>query len=375
MSESAGEKTHAPTPKRKQDAIDKGDVLRSKEFGTALVVLAGVMWLIFAGPSLIAAFKAVMTESLVFGRADVADFEPLRPLKAVGVKLLPSIAALFALTIGAAIASAAGLGQLRFNGSLLAPKGSRINPMSGLSRMFGKQGIIELLKSLLKVALLGSIGTWLLWSSAKDAMGFTAAGIETSIARVGDSFVTLLLVMSLGLVVIAGIDVPVQLVRLLGKLRMSFQEIKDEHKQSEGSPELKGHLRQRQREILKGGARKAVAESHVVITNPTHFAIALRYDRGRDAAPVVAAKGRGATALAIRELAAENGVPVLEYPSLARAVYYTSREGQEIRDDLYMAVAAVLAFVFGLNRQAGGGQPSVLVPEGARFDEFGNREK
>ena len=152
---------------------------------------------------------------------------------------------------------------------------------------------------------------------------------------------------------------------------MSKQEIKDEHKESEGNPETKGQQRARARAMLNGGARKAIAEAHVVLTNPTHFAVALRYERGRDQVPVVVAKGRGATALAIRELAAEAAVPVLEYPQLARAVYYTAKEGQEVRDDLYLAIATVLAFVFGLNQAAGGSPPPVDVPTGARFDENG----
>ena len=177
--------------------------------------------------------------------------------------------------------------------------------------------------------------------------------------------------MSAGLVAIAAVDLPLQLIRRLGTLRMSKQEVKDEHKESEGSPEAKQAQRQRQREMAKKGLRKGVAEAHVVLTNPTHFAVALRYDRGRDQVPVVVAKGRGQTALAIRELAAENQVPVLEYPAVARALYYTARENQEIRDDLYQAIAVILAFVFNLNHQAGGSPPPVAVPDSARFDENG----
>ena len=174
------------------------------------------------------------------------------------------------------------------------------------------------------------------------------------------------------MVAIAMFDVPTQIMQLLRKLRMTKQEVKDEHKESEGNPEMKGHLRAKQREMLSGGMKQAIAEAHVVLTNPTHFAVALRYDRGRDQVPVVVAKGRGATALAIREAAKEIALPVLEYPALARAVYYTSREGQEVRDDLYLAIATVLAFVFNLNAAAGGtAQPPVEVPESARFDEHG----
>jgi flagellar biosynthetic protein FlhB len=371
--EDMGEKTEAPTPKRRQDAIDKGEILRSKEFATAAVVLGGCLWLAMSGPALIDAFKAVMIESLQFGRADVEDFQPLRPLKATGALLGPSLAILFALTIVTAVASQAGLGSARLNPKMLQWKGSRINPGAGLKRMFGMQGLIELGKSMLKVVLLASIGAWLLWSIKEESLGLVAGNIDGSVSALGDTLVLVLLAMAGGLLLIAGIDVPIQIVRLLGKLRMSHKEIRDEHKEAEGSPELKAALRQRQRQILKGGARKAVESAHVVLTNPTHFAVALRYERGRDEIPVVVAKGRGATALAIRELAGELAVPVLEYPTLARAVYYTSREGQQIRDDLYVAIATVLAFVFGVNARAGGAQPSVLVPDSALFDENGER--
>ncbi|PZO91997.1 MAG: flagellar biosynthesis protein FlhB [Sphingomonas sanxanigenens] len=375
MSDDFGEKTEAPTPKRRKDAIDKGEILRSRDFATAAVVLSGCAWLAFAGPSLIGAFKAVMVESLQFGRGDIDDFQPLRPLMATGIKLAPSLGALFALTMVAAIASQAGLGSARFNASLFAFKGSRINPASGLKRMFGLQGLIELGKSLLKVLLLGAIGVWLLWSIRNDALGLVAGDVERSVGSLGHIFVVVLLTMAGGLLLIAGVDVPIQMVRLFAKLKMSRKEIQDEHKESEGSPEMKAALRRRQHQLLKGGARKAVESAHVVLTNPTHFAVALRYERGQDEVPVVVAKGRGATALAIRELAGELGKPVLEYPSLARAVYYTSREGQQIRDDLYVAIATVLAFVFGVNMRAGGEQPSVLVPESARFDENGRPER
>jgi flagellar biosynthetic protein FlhB len=162
----------------------------------------------------------------------------------------------------------------------------------------------------------------------------------------------------------------------MGRLRMSKQEVRDEHKQTEGSPELKGAIRRRQHEVLRGSARSAVAEATVILTNPTHFAVALRYRPGEDAAPVVVARGRGATAEAIRELAKESTVPILSYPQLARALYFTTRTGHVIREDLYMSVAAVLAFVFNLDAAlaSGGAQPPVDVPAGARFDEKGRPE-
>lgn len=373
MSEDSGERTQAPTEKRKKDAVKQGDVLRSRDFATALVVLVGVVWLIAFGPSLMSACRELMTASFQFGRADIEDFSPFRPLVQAGWKLAPSLGALFAMTIGATVAGQALLGSLGFNASLLAPKANRVNPASGLKRIFGMGGWIELGKSLLKVALLGTIGAWVLWKSTRATFGLASSDLGTALGTLNGTFIGILIAMAMGLLAIAGIDVPIQAFRLFAKLRMSHQEVRDEHKESEGSPEAKQHIRNRQREILTGGARKAVAEAHVVLTNPTHFAVALRYDRGRDQVPVVVAKGRGATALAIREFAAELKTPVLEYPMLARAVYYTSREGQEVRDDLYMAIATVLAFVFNLNAAAGGAQvqPPIDVPTGARFDENG----
>ena len=371
MADEFGEKTEAPTPKRRKDAWEKGDILRSRELATALVMMAGVAWLIMLGGNLLAACKALMAESFRFDHADIEDFAPWRPLVQAGWHLLPSLAGLFAITIVAAILSQAGLGSLGFNASLLAPKASRVNPASGLKRIFGMQGWTELGKSLLKIVLLGAIGAWMLWKAQHMTIGLAAADLPNAIAALGGTLMAILIAMAGGLALIAGIDVPIQLIRLLAKLRMTKQEIKDEHKESEGSPEAKANIRQRQRAMLGRSVKKAVAEAHVVLTNPTHFAVALRYDRGRDQVPVVVAKGRGATALAIRELAGEVALPVLEYPALARAVYYTSREGQEVRDDLYLAIATVLAFVFGLNAQAGGTQPPIDIPSGARFDENG----
>ena len=373
MAESFGEKTEAPTPKRKRKAVEEGQLLKSRDFGTALIVLIGCAWMALLGPSLLAACKEVMAASFSFGRGDIDHFEPLRPLASAGWKLAPSLIGLFALSIVGAIASQAALGSFGWNNKLLMPKGSRVNPASGLKRIFGPTGWIELGKSLLKVLLLGAMGGWMLWSMTGRMMGLTSTDIEGAVGVLGGQFIFLLFVMAAGLVVIAGIDLPIQIIRHLRGLRMSKEEIKEEHKESEGSPELKAAQRQRQREILKGGYRKTVATAHVVLTNPTHFAVALRYDRGRDQVPVVVAKGRGATALAIRELAAEFQVPILEYPQLARAVYYTSRENQEVRDDLYMAIATVLAFVFGVNAKAGSAQPAISVPETALFDENGQK--
>jgi len=378
MSEAGGERTEAPTQKRKDDARKKGDVLRSREFATALVMLAGVMWMVMAGPALIRACAQVMATSFRFGRADIEDFSPFRPLLEAGAALLPSLLILFAVTLAAAIVSGLAMGSGAFNGSLIAPKASRINPASGLKRIFGMNGWIELGKNLIKVVLLGAIGGWMLWKSRTATLGLAASDLNTALSQLGSTFLAIMVAMAGGLALIAAGDLPIQIIRRLAKMRMSKQEVKDEHKESEGNPEAKGQQRAKMRAMASGNMRKAVGEAHVILTNPTHFAVALRYDRGKDQVPVVVAKGRGATALAIRELATESRVPVLEYPLLARAVYYTSKENQEVRDDLYMAIATVLAFVFGLNAAAGGTaagvQPFVTVPKDARFDENGMKQ-
>ncbi|MDQ1229048.1 flagellar biosynthesis protein FlhB [Sphingomonas sp. SORGH_AS_0879] len=371
MSE-GGEKTEAPTQKRREKARDDGQILRSRDLAAALVMMAGIAWLIFAGPTLLAACKAVMAASFQFSHADVEDFEPFRPLMEAGWKLAPSLASLFAVTIVATIASQAGLGSLHFNPKAIAPKPSKLNPASGLKRIFGMQGWTELGKSLLKVVLLGAIGAYMLWKSSRTTMGLAQSDLNSALGSLGGTFISVLLVMGMGLVLIAGFDVPLQIFQLFSKLKMTKQEVKDEHKESEGNPEAKAHIRGKQREMSRRAVRAAVQEAHVILTNPTHFAVALRYERGQDEVPVVVARARGATALAIREMAGEYAKPVLEYPQLARAVYYTSREGQEVRADLYQAIAVVLAFVFGLNAGAGGtAQPPVEVPVDARFDENG----
>ncbi len=375
MAEYEGDKTEAPTAKRRKDALDRGEILKSRDFATALIVLAGCGWIAMLGPQMVKACEGLMTASFRFDRADIEDWSPMRPLIQAGLGFAPTVGGLFLIAMIAAVFSQAGLGSFRFNGSLLQPKFSRINPASGLKRMVGPTGWIELGKSLLKVALLGSIGAWLLWKTAQPTLGLsTSSDVAGVVGHLGGTFVWILFTMAGGLVLIAGIDLPIQIVRLLGKLRMSKQEVRDENKETEGSPEAKQHLRQRQREMSRRSVRQAVATADVILTNPTHFSVALRYDRVNDNAPVVVAKGRGITALAIRDVAGEEKIPILEYPALARAVYYTSREGQEIRDDLYAAVATVLAFVFGLNQRAGAVQPAIEVPPTARFDENGVKQ-
>ena len=374
-SNGGGEKTEKPTPKKLQDAAKKGDILQSKELATALVVMAGIGWIAITGPSVVDSLSEMLIKALRFRREDITDFAPA----ARGMSLLTGIALpvggiLLATTL-AAIAGPAILGSLGFRPGAFAPKASKLNPAAGLKRMFGMQGLIELLKSIAKVGLLGSIGVWVIWDRLTAIIGLGKAGIAPAMSDLGNMFIMTCLIMAGGLFVIAGIDVPSQIMQRSKRLGMSKQDIKDEHKESEGSPELKGQIRRRQFEVLSGSARQAVAESSVIITNPTHFAVALRYKPGQDAAPVVVAKGCDAIAAAIRDLADQNGVTVLQYPDLARAIYFTSRPGHIVNEGLYMAVATVLAFVFRVeNRMASEmDRPFINVPDDLRFDADGRK--
>lgn len=370
------QKTEAPTEKRKRDSAEKGDVLQSKELATALVIIAGAAWLALVGKLLVGSMGEMLVDGLTFDAQAVRGFDPATTtLRLLAAIMLP-VAALFGLTLLAAIAAPALLGSLGFRTGALGFKANKMNPMTGLGRMFGMQGLVELGKSIVKVVLLGAIGVWLLMDQARGLVGLSAAEIGPALGSVGETFVLAVLVMALALAGIALIDVPAQFLQRQSRLKMSKQEVKEEHKQTEGSPELKAQIRHRQHQVARGSARAAVAEATVILTNPTHFAVALRYRPGEDIAPIVVARGRGATAAAIRELAGEAAVPILSYPQLARAIYFTTRTGHIVREDLYMAVATVLAFVFNLNEQVGAAlhQPPIDVPAAARFDETGRPE-
>lgn len=371
MSEDAGEKTFAPTQKRIRDAAKKGDVLRSRELATAGATLVAAAWLLIAGPWMLRLLAEALRSGFTWDRTALEDFEPGKLLLTAAMAIVPPIAILGAGVILISVGSQLGFGEGRWIAGNLAPKASRINPMSGLKRMFGANGWIEMGKGLAKVALLGTLA----YSWGKDRIG-TLSGLGRGslfdqLAYGWHEIVMLLFWLSAGLVIIAFIDFPMQWWRQRNRLMMSMQEMRDEHKEAEGSPEKKAALKDRQRKIAMGGMIPAVKEAQFILTNPTHFSVALAYDPEKAGAPIVLAKGKGERALAMRELAAEYKVPVLEYPALARSVYYTTRERQMIHEDLYVAVAAILAFVFALKRGEHPPRPDVDVPLTLRFDVDG----
>jgi flagellar biosynthetic protein FlhB len=374
--ETAGEKTFAPTQKRREDAAKNGDVLRSRELATLAATGAGALGLYALGSWLAEGMAGVARAGFRFDRAALDGFTPGAIMADAALAALPPVMALGAIVALVTTASQLLLGQ---DGRWIAGnagfKGRRINPLSGLKRIFGTQGLIELAKGLAKLALLGGIA-WV-WAEDRvpDLLALGAMPLEAQVAAALDAITSLAGALLIGLVVIAAIDYPLQRFQRDKRLKMSLQEVRDENKQSEGSPEMKSARRQRQRDLARGGVAKAMQEAQFVIVNPLHFAVALTYDPARAPAPLLLAKGRGETALAMREIAAEEGLPVLEYPTLARAVYFTTRPNQMVREELYVALASLVAFVMALKRGQRPRRPVVEVPEALRFDGDGRQER
>lgn len=371
MSEDSGEKNFAPTEKRLADAAKNGDVLRSKDAGSAAVILVGGAWLVFAWPHLMQGLSGFTREAFLFDAAAIRDFDVTRLGIAALLLAVPAIFSLAVPVIIVTLITQLGLGRGRWVGGNLAFKGSRVNPLSGLKRMFGMQGLIEIGKGLLKVSMLGAIAYGWWRGSAAELAGLGRGNLAGQLALAWDAITSLVFALGGGLLVIALVDFPLQWLQQQKRLKMSFQDMRDENKESEGSPEMKAARRQRQRDIAMGSVSAAMREAQFVITNPSHFAIALSYDPAKASAPVVLAKGKGDKALAMKELARELDTPTLEIPQLARSLYFTTRERQVICEDLYSAVAWVLAHVMSLKRGENPTLPAIDIPAALRFDADG----
>ncbi|HEY9090347.1 flagellar type III secretion system protein FlhB [Parasphingorhabdus sp.] len=370
-----GEKTEAPTPKKLKDSAEKGDVLQSRDLGGAMVTFVGTVAIVIFGGVLYQALADMLANALVFDHRDVEQFEVGNRSFSLVSGLVPSFMGLFVALLVAAIATPALLGSFGFRWSAIKPKPSKLDPIKGMGKIFGTNGLMELGKSIMKVLLLGVVGGTILFTHLGDLAQMGAQDLNMAVASYASLFLKLLMGITVSLVLIAMIDVPIQLFQRTKRLKMSKQEIKDEYKQSEGSPDTRAIQRQRRSEMLSDSTRKAVADATVLLVNPTHFAVALRYDREQDYAPVVLGKGCDAIALAMREMAAEVGTPVMEYPELTRSVYFTSQVGEVIDDRLYAVVAAVLSFLIQLDQKMVSPihKPSITLPEDMRYGADGSR--
>ena len=343
------EKTEQATPKRRQDARRKGDVPRSRELSTSGVMLTGAATLIVMGPQLGRSLAEGFAAGFHLERDRLFMTETLaRSLAEQAGHALGTLAPLFVLLVVAAIGASVALGGVSFSFAAMKPKLERISPIKGLQRMFGMRALVELTKSVAKVVLILIVAvSWL----RLVVPGITDLTAMATPVGLGEAFSVIgwsLMIVSLALIVGALIDVPWQLYDYARKLRMTRQEVRDEHKEVEGRPEVRQRIRQLQQEVASRRMMESVPYADVIITNPTHFAVALRYDDQRMAAPEVLAKGQDLLAGRIREVAAEHRIALFEAPPLARALYHSTRVGEAIPVGLYTAVAQVLAYIYQL---------------------------
>lgn len=372
MSDDTEDKNFEATAKKKEDAAKKGDVLRSKELATVAAVATGALTLSFVGPWLLGGMESIALSAFRFDAAALERDDPGALFSAAAGEVMPPIFAIGCAVIVATLISQLLLGEgAPFNPGAIGFKGSKINPITGIKRIFGTHGLIELGKSILKLALMASLAWWWAAQNIGAVLGLGRGTLEAQLAYAWDAAMELLFLLIIGLAIIAAVDYPLQRFQRNKRLKMSMKELRDENKQAEGSPEMKGARRQRQRDLARGGVAKAMREAQFVIVNPMHFAVALKYDPALAPAPVLLCKGRGETALAMRDLAGEQSVPILEYPALARSVYFTTQVNQMVREELYVALAALVAFVLSLKRGERPRRPSVDVPEDLRFDGDG----
>lgn len=357
-SESGADKTEDPTDKRKKDSREKGEIARSKELNTLAVMVAGCGALLAFGGHLAQSLLELMRSNFTLSREVLLDerYMGIFLLQSGKVAILATQPILVTMLLAALIGPVA-LGGWLFAASSMAPKFSRMNPAAGLKRMFSMHALTELLKALAKFAIILIVAIAVLAKDRADLLAIANEPLEMAIIHSVQLVGWSALWMSCGLALIAAVDVPFQLYSSKQKLMMTKQEVKDEHKDAEGRPEVKGRVRQLQREMSQRRMMTAIPEADVIITNPTHYAVALKYDPEKGNAPVLLAKGSDFIALKIREIGNEHSIQVLESPALARSIFYSTEIEQQIPAGLYLAVAQVLAYVYQIRQyQAGRGK-------------------
>ncbi|HFD0646650.1 TPA: flagellar biosynthesis protein FlhB [Vibrio parahaemolyticus] len=363
MAESDGqERTEEATPRRLQQAREKGQVARSKELASASVLIVGAIALMWFGESLARSLFSIMSRLFDLKRDEIFDTTKLFDiaLGAMTDLLFPLFLILITLFVAATI-GAAGVGGISFSAEAAMPKLSKMNPLSGLKRMVGMQSWVELIKSILKVVLVTGVAMYLIQASQADLIQLSMDVYPQNIFHALDILLNFILLISCSLLIVVAIDIPFQIWQHADQLKMTKQEVKDEYKETEGKPEVKGRIRMLQREAAQRRMMADVPQADVIVTNPEHYSVALRYKQKTDRAPVVIAKGTDHMAMKIREVAREHDITIVPAPPLARALYHTTELEQEIPDGLFTAVAQVLAFVFQLKQylKRGGQRPKI----------------
>ena len=349
MAESGAERTEQATPKRLEEARKKGQVPRSTELSMAAVCIAAAAAIYTLGDAAAGKFAELMRRSLTLSPEQAVSEGFIWPaLMDSGLRALLIILPILGATFIAALAAPLAIGGWNFSGQALMPQFSKLNPATGLGRMFSARGSVELGKGIAKVFVVSMIGWVLLKGMTPQLLGLSSEPLQGAIGHSAALAGYSLLVLCFGLVAIAAFDVPFQLWQHSRDLKMTREEVKEEYKESEGSPETRGRIREAQRALARGRMMQEVPKADVVITNPTHYAVALRYDEARNRAPIVVAKGSDLIAAKIREIAAENGVPLVAAPPLARALFRSVEIGHEVPAALYVTVAQVLTYVYQL---------------------------
>lgn len=349
--ESDLEKTEAPTAHREEKAREEGQIPRSRELTSVLLLVTGfsIMW--FGGANMARKLSAMIAQGLRFEHELINNDKQM--LMQLDVLLKQAVSALLPFMGGAvlvAIAAPMLLGGVLFSTKSFKFDLSKMNPLSGLKRMFSSQALAELFKGILKSVIVGGIAGGYLWHHWREILHLLS---EPPITALGDALEMVFfcgLLVLIGLIPMVAFDVFWQIWSHIKKLRMTKQEIRDEHKEHEGDPHVKGRIRRQQREMAKRRMMADVPKANVIVTNPTHYAVALQYDDKKMSAPKLLAKGTDEVALRIRELAKEHRIPILEAPPLARALYRHTEIGHNIPAQLYAAVAEVLAWVYQLKR-------------------------
>jgi len=368
--ESDLEKTEPASPRRLEKAHEEGQVVRSRELGTFVMLSTGLGCLWASGDLMAGHLGSALRNGLQFERASAFDASHMMvQAGSTIVHALQALAPLLAAMMVAALVAPMLLGGWLLSGQLLVPKFSKLNPVAGIGRMFSTETLAELIKTVVKSVLVGTIAWWVISGNLPVIMSLMSEPVHQALAHTLHLVARTCMLIIGSLLLVAAIDVPYQLWSHHKKLRMSREDLRQEQKESDGDPQVKAQIRRQQQQMAKRRMMAEVPKADIIVTNPTHFAVALKYNDKDMRAPRVIAKGTDLIALRIRELAKEHNIPVLEAPPLTRALYRHTRLDAEIPVALYAAVAEVLAWAYQLNRQAteGGALPprpkNLPVPE------------
>lgn len=368
--EDGQERTESASQKRIDEARNRGQIPRSREFNTMVMLVSSSASLLILGDELTGQFADMLRDGLTLDRKLIFDrFGLIAGLARMFKEAAWMLAPFLLVSMVAAIFSSVAIGGWSFSLEAMAFKFDKLNPLTGMKRLFAMRGLVELLKSLAKFLLIGTVAVMLMWHLGNDFIGLGYQEPAEALGHAGRILTWSFLVLSLVLVLIAAVDIPFQLWDYAQQMKMTKQEVRDEFKDTEGKPEVKGRIRQMQREMAQRRMMEAVPDADVIITNPTHYAVALKYDGVNMRAPRVIAKGKALIAAQIRSKAQEHEIPIFSAPPLARAIYFSTELDQEIPAGLYFAVAQVLAYIYQLKsaRTGAGYAPeapsNLVVPE------------